>query len=116
MGETSVNRKIAAVALTVLTAGSVNGQTLSEAVELTLRTNPDILATRHNVTAAEELHQQARAGYFPSVDLVLAGGRENSNNTTTRAAGLDDLRLDRQESSIRLTQLIYDGSATRNFV
>ncbi len=111
-----MNRKIAAVALTVLTAGSVNGQTLSEAVELTLRTNPDILATRHNVTAAEELHQQARAGYFPSVDLVLAGGRENSNNTTTRAAGLDDLRLDRQESSIRLTQLIYDGSATRNFV
>jgi|TARA_Y100000310_G_scaffold270129_1_gene283757 adhesin transport system outer membrane protein len=111
-----VKRKIVAVTLAVLLSGNVNGQTLTEAVQLTLTTNPDILATEHNLTAAEALLRQARAGYFPSLDLVLAGGRENSNNTTTRAANLEDLRLDRQESSLRLTQMIYDGSATRNFV
>ncbi len=111
-----MKRKIVAVTLAVLLSGNVNGQTLTEAVQLTLTTNPDILATEHNLTAAEALLRQARAGYFPSLDLVLAGGRENSNNTTTRAANLEDLRLDRQESSLRLTQMIYDGSATRNFV
>ncbi len=111
-----MKRKIVAVTLAVLLSGNVNGQTLTEAVQLTLTTNPDILATEHKLTAAEALLRQARAGYFPSLDLVLAGGRENSNNTTTRAANLEDLRLDRQESSLRLTQMIYDGSATRNFV
>jgi adhesin transport system outer membrane protein len=68
------------------------------------------------VRAAEELKNQARGGYFPRLDLVLAGGREKSNNTTTRALGDDDLTLTRAERSIRLTQLIYDGSSTRNLV
>lgn len=111
-----MKRKIVAVAVTLLLANSVSGQTVVEAVQLTVATNPDILATQHNLTAAKELQQQARAGYFPRIDLVLAGGRENSNNTTTRAANLDDLWLNRNENSIRLTQMIYDGFATRNFV
>ncbi|MEK9869364.1 MAG: TolC family protein, partial [Gammaproteobacteria bacterium] len=42
--------------------------------------------------------------------------RENSNNTTTRALGQDDLKLTRAERSLRLTQLIYDGSATSGFI
>ena len=83
---------------------------------MTLKTNPDVLASEYDVTAAEQLHRQARGAYLPSLDLVLAGGRENSNNTTTRALGRDDLSMTRSERSIRLTQLIYDGSATRNFV
>lgn len=111
-----MKRKIVAVIVTFLLASSVSGQTLIEAIQLTLTTNPDILTTQHNLAAAEELYQQARAGYFPSIDLVLAGGRENSNNTTTRAANLDDLWLNRTDSSIRLTQMLYDGFATRNFV
>jgi adhesin transport system outer membrane protein len=111
-----VKRKIAAGIVTFLIAAGVKGQTLVEAVQLTLTTNPDILATRHNLSAAEQLYRQARAGYLPSIDLVLAGGQERSNNTTTRAANLDDLTLDRQESSIRVTQMLYDGFATRNFV
>lgn len=93
-----------------------SAQTLDEAIRATLRTNPDVLASQYGVTAAEELKNQARGGYFPRLDVVLAGGRERSNNTTTRALGEDDLSLTREERSIRLTQLIYDGSATRNLV
>lgn len=91
-------------------------QTLHEAVRTTLKTNPDVLASQYGVEAADELRKQARAGYLPTVDVVLAGGDETSNNTTTRALGTDDLDLTRQERSIRLTQLIFDGGATSNFV
>jgi adhesin transport system outer membrane protein len=100
----------------ILAAGSLSAQTLSEAVKMTLRTNPDIQASKYNLAAAEELYNQARGRYYPSVDVVLAGGRENSNNSTTRALGNDDLWLTREDRSIRLTQLLYDGSATKNLV
>lgn len=95
---------------------AVRAQTLEEAVEATLRTNPDILASEHNVEAAEQLYKQARGAYLPSVDFVLATGRENSNNTTTRAAGVDELELTRDERSVRITQLLYDGFSTSNLV
>jgi adhesin transport system outer membrane protein len=91
-------------------------QTLREAVELTLRTNPDILAVKHNVEAAAQLKRQAQGGLYPSLDLVIAGGRENSNNTTTRAAGSDDLKLTRKERSLRFTQLLYDGFSTQSLI
>lgn len=93
-----------------------SAQTLDEAIRATLRTNPDVLASHYGVRAAEELKNQARGGYFPRLDVVLAGGRERSNNTTTRALGDGDLSLTRAERSIRLTQLIFDGSSTRNLV
>lgn len=97
-------------------AGGASGQTLEEAVAITLRTNPEILSSRHNLEAAEQLHRQARGAYFPTIDLVLAVGDESSNNTTTRAAGSNDLSLTREEKSLKLTQLLYDGFATRGFV
>ncbi len=95
---------------------AVHGQSLDEAVRTTLRTNPDILASKYNVEAAEQLRKQARSVYFPVMDLTYAGGEETSNNTTTRAANLDDFRLIREERSVKITQLLYDGFATRNFV
>ena len=91
-------------------------QSLTEAIETTLRTNPDIIASKYGVEAAQQLHKQAKGAYLPSIDLVLAGGYENSDNTTTRAMLLDELDLTKQEKSIRLTQLIYDGFATSNLI
>lgn len=100
----------------VMCSSTVMAQTIEEAVRATLRTNPDVLASQYSLEAAEQVRKQARSAYFPSLDLVLAGGYENSNNVTTRALGRGDVDLTREERSIRLTQLIFDGSATRNFV
>jgi outer membrane protein, adhesin transport system len=100
----------------LLPAVNVMGQSLNEAIATTLKTNPDILASKYNLDAAEQLRKQARSAYFPVLDLVIAGGDEVSNNSTTRAAGQDDLRLDRIERSVKLTQLVYDGFATQNLV
>ncbi|MEX0942521.1 MAG: TolC family outer membrane protein [Pseudomonadales bacterium] len=97
-------------------SGPASAVTLEEAIQATLRTNPDILANEHNVAAAEEVHRQARGAYLPRIDLMLAGGYENSNNSTTRAAGVDELDLTREEASLKVTQLLYDGFATSNFV
>lgn len=91
-------------------------QSLEEAITATLKTNPDVIASSFGVEAAEQLHRQARGAYLPSLDLVLAGGRESSSNTTTRALGADDLRLTRSERSLRLTQLMFDGGSTINFI
>ena len=108
-------RLVIALTLGLFSTGSF-GQTLKEAVEITLRTNPDIIASKYNVDAAAQLRRQAQGGLYPSVDLVLAGGRENSNNVTTRATGSDDLRLTRKERSLRLTQLLYDGFSTTSLI
>ena len=100
----------------LLFACSSFGQSLDETVRTTLRTNPDILASKYSLEAAEELRRQAVGGYLPSLDVVIAGGKEESNNTTTRAANQVDERFTREERSIKVTQMLYDGFATRNFV
>lgn len=109
-------RRLVTTIVLVMCCSSSFAQTLREAVELTLRTNPDILAVKHNVEAAAQLKRQAQGGLYPSLDLVIAGGRENSNNTTTRAAGSDDLKLTRKERSLRFTQLLYDGFSTQSLI
>lgn len=115
-GVVSVTRYFAALGVLLCLSMNASAVTVEQAVEATLRTNPDILASQHNVEAAEELRKQARGGYFPTVDVVLAGGRETSNNTTTRGTGVDELRLTREERSVRVTQLLYDGFSTSNLV
>lgn len=80
-----MSRFIAFLAASLLIS-QVQGQSLTDVVANTLQTNPDILAGKYNVEAAEQLRNQARSGYFPVVDLVIAGGREASNNTKTRTA------------------------------
>ncbi len=100
----------------LLLAEPAGAMTLREAVRMTLETNPNVLAREFEVDAAEQVIRQARAGYLPTVDLVLAGGEENSNNPTTRAASLEELELTREERSLRLRQMLYDGFATRSSV
>ncbi|MBV1879729.1 MAG: TolC family outer membrane protein [Pseudomonadales bacterium] len=94
----------------------VSAQSLEETINATLKTNPDIIASRYGVDAAKQLHRQARGGYLPTVDLILATGRESSNNTTTRALNVDELYLTREDRSLKLTQLLYDGFATKSLV
>jgi adhesin transport system outer membrane protein len=114
--EIVVTRNFALLAVLICLPSSAWAMSLDEAIKATLRTNPDILASQHNLEAAEELYKQARGSYFPSVDIVLAGGHESSNNTTTRAAGLPDLSLTRKERSIKLTQLLFDGYGRSSLV
>ena len=93
-----------------------NAQSLTEVIETTLLTNPDVLVSKYSVVAAAELQKQAKSAYLPTVDLALSGGRESSDNTSTRASLVDALRLTRKDRSLKITQLLYDGFATKNLI
>ncbi|MBL4638434.1 MAG: TolC family outer membrane protein [Proteobacteria bacterium] len=92
--------------------------TLQEAVSATIKTNPDVLAAANERNAVAEEINQARAGYFPTIDLAIGTGWEETDNPTTRAAGTNHNKtsLNRDEASLNLRQMLFDGMATKNEV
>jgi len=93
-------------------------ETLREALEKVLSTNPDIGITRSQRNAAVKEIDQAFGGYLPSVDLRAAGGYEHSNTPSTRGRATrqrgDDGDVDklRREATLGLSQLLFDGFGT----
>lgn len=68
--------------------------------------------------AADYQLKAAKGGYLPRVDLLSGYGREGTDNVTTRAAGNNNHwgNLNRSESSVRLSQMVFDGFATSSEV
>ncbi len=68
--------------------------------------------------AADYQLKAAKGGYLPRVDLLSGYGREGTDNITTRAAGNNNHweNLNRSESSVRLSQMVFDGFATSSEV
>ena len=100
----------------LMVSSAAFAQSLTEVIEYTLKSNPILQASSHTVDAAQAMKRQAVAGYLPVIDLTLATGKETSNNTTTRSLGLMDDRFTRTERGLSISQLLYDGFATANFV
>lgn len=99
-----------------LSMGVVNADTLQQAVDATVKTNPDVLAATHERRAVAKEIDQARAGYFPTVDLAVGTGWESTNNPTTRGAGRDEVNMNRDEARIDARQMLFDGFETKNEV
>lgn len=96
--------------------GVANGTTISEAVNQTIRSNPDILIDANRKLSIDEAVKQAEGGYYPKIDFNLGYGTEWSKNITTRPRPGGDDSLIRRESGLTLSQMIYDGFATRSEV
>ncbi len=95
----------------------LSAATLQEAIDITIKTNPDILAASNERNAVSEEIKQARAGYFPTLDLAVGTGYESSDNPTTRAdKGHRNVHMNRDEASLNLRQMLFDGMATKNEV
>ncbi len=82
-------------------------------VHYTLHSNPSVLAAKANQKALFHSYKQQVAGFFPSVDITYAWGREHSNsiaiqNVTGRR---DGAWLNRLERRISVNQMIFDGWA-----
>jgi adhesin transport system outer membrane protein len=91
--------------------------TLQEAVDITIKTHPDVLAASNERNAVAEEVNQARAGYRPTIDLAIGTGWESSDNPTTRGTyGHKNVHMNRDEASIQLRQMLFDGMATQNEV
>lgn len=89
-----------------------SAQSLQEAIQWTVDNNPQIQSAKSERLAVEQEISQARAGYFPSVDISAGIGWEQSSNPTTRGRGDGTVSYGREEASIQLRQMVFDGLAT----
>lgn len=103
------------LALMLIATGSVaaQAQTLTEAVDQTIKTNPQLLTQANRRLATDQDIDIARAGYYPKIDFMAGVGYEMSDNATTTP---DDVEYRREESEITLRQMLYDGFATKSRV
>ncbi len=99
----------------LLTSSTVLADTLSDAVQHGMITNPDILFNTAKGLSARQDMDRAKGAYFPSIDAAAGFGREESNNPTTRAIqGAGKRTLDRTESSIEFRQNLFAGGGIAN--
>ncbi|WP_096696676.1 TolC family outer membrane protein [Polaromonas sp. AER18D-145] len=85
--------------------------TLKEAAQNAVLNNPEVLARWHTIKAADGERDVGAGALLPKVDLAAGSGAERRN-----AAATIGTRFDRNSASLTITQLLYDGFATRNDV
>ncbi|MFC6198308.1 TolC family outer membrane protein [Ponticaulis profundi] len=87
-----------------------SAMSLTEAVEKTLTTNPEILQAGENREATEFELRQARGGYLPSVGLEAGYAKRRLKSPTT--GGLYR-NLEPAYASATLSQTLYDGGVSQ---
>lgn len=88
-------------------------QSLNYVVTTALSQNPDVLKTIMQTAASKDSIRAAQGGFFPKVDVNIAGGAEEAANDNT---GDTDTTLARKESGIVITQPVFSGFSTYNLV
>jgi adhesin transport system outer membrane protein len=106
-----------ALAMTASTA-LADSMTLADVVERTLDTHPEYQQAQRLIDSAKEGVKQAKAGYLPKVDVALGTGYERVENQSTINKSVansykdGDADSNRQEASLTVTQMLFDGFAT----
>ncbi|MDO9418472.1 TolC family outer membrane protein [Pararhizobium sp.] len=89
---------------------------LKQAIDQTLKTNPQILQAAKNREAVEFELRQARGLYLPSIDLESGVGRRRLASPTSGALNSDHDNLSPSDVSLSITQTLFDGGARRSEV
>ncbi|WP_295894927.1 TolC family outer membrane protein [uncultured Vibrio sp.] len=90
---------------------SASGQTLEQAVAITLATNPEVKSIYNEYLSKVKDSDASGGAYLPSIDLDAGIGYEGISPAES-LQGQPDTDLTRKEATISLTQLLWDGSAT----
>ena len=114
-------------AVLVLGSGTAQAETLQDAINYMLQTNPEIRAISWNRQARDEEVRQAKSGYFPSLDVTAATGYQEQyepiDDTTYPNSTVLSLRqnvfhfgatkfeVDRQKSRVRSAAYRLQGTA-----
>jgi adhesin transport system outer membrane protein len=91
----------------LFSGGFSHAETLQEAVEEMLTSNPDVLTVKYNRLARDQEVRQARSGYLPQLDFIGGVGVQDIE------AGQDS-SLGTQEYMLSLRQNVFTGFADRN--
>ena len=89
---------------------SAQAQSLKDVAQKAVLTHPEVQQRWHAYLAADGERDAAFGGYLPRVDLTAGHGREHRDTPLTRGNYTIDSR------TLTLTQMLYDGFATRNEV
>ncbi|MBF0144784.1 MAG: TolC family outer membrane protein [Magnetococcales bacterium] len=89
---------------------------LSAAVAQALNNRPEVSQAIYATAAARERVGSSMADYLPSINLRAANGREESDNPTTQATGVQSLWLNPKQRGITVTQNLYRGFGTTHQV
>ncbi|QPK14748.1 TolC family outer membrane protein [Pectobacterium versatile] len=95
---------------------ATHAETIQEAIKSTLYTHPEVSASINSRFSAEHDLRAAKGGYLPSITLSAGVGREETDSPSTRASTNKRVELSRQESSINLSQTVFDGFTTSSEV
>jgi adhesin transport system outer membrane protein len=103
--------------LQVLPGTSVaqDSSALLDAVRKAVVTSPEVQASFYEYQAATAAQDVAKGGYLPSLDLSAAVGRHWSKHHK-QSDGNDKDKWNYKGAALDLTQMIYDGFATRSEV
>lgn len=82
-------------------------ETLEAAVAFALENHPDTAAAMRQVEIADQGRTQARAGYFPRIDVVTEGAYKRNDD------GTRGIRRE-QRAMVQFSWQLYDGGATRS--
>lgn len=93
------------------TPKSSPSSTLKDAAQSAVLNNPEVQARWHAFKAAGNAQDVARGGYFPRVDLAAAAGRER-----LKYANSQETSMNTHGATLTLTQMLFDGFATREEV
>lgn len=100
----------------VFSAG-LQAETLTEVVQYTVDNNPELRSQAELRNAREHVIDQARAGYYPTLDVNAGYGYEYSDNPSTRARTTHGHKdLTREELGFQFRQMLFDGFLTKNEV
>ncbi len=109
------NRKILQyltwIGLLAASAAAQAGVTLQDAVRKALVSNPEVQASWHAFVSSQYEEDAARGGYYPRLDLAANVGKEKLTQP-----GQASTHLTRRGTALTLSQMLYDGFATRDEV
>lgn len=82
----------------------------SQSAFMALQTHPKIFISRKAIEVSRQELTRVESALLPRVSLSLGIGREDSNNSASRAlTGYGSSEMERRESAITVSQMLFDG-------
>ncbi|MFT4554320.1 MAG: adhesin transport system outer membrane protein [Chlamydiales bacterium] len=89
---------------------------LQSAIRMTMDSFPSVLISEAQAESFRHLQSKEWGGYLPTVDVSLNRGLERSKSPTLRASTFDKRDMIREENTLTVRQMIFDGRAVSNRV